>query len=434
MTIKRKIIYLLPCILFAVFALTIVLLDHFGVWKNSSALKKTETKDSEGRVILTAYYDKDGNPAVTGDGYHAQARTYNDAGQLDEVIYQDKSGAPVNTKSGYAIIERTYNAEGQIYTEAYYDKDRQPARVEKTYQIKRRTYDEQGRLSRMEFLDQEGRFVCTKDGYAYYERYYPEKQVVEDYYFDANGASVRHSLGYYGIRKITDEDGRLIRQDHLNAYGELMSDNNGVATETRTYTAKGKLDTERYYDAKGDPTTKNRGYYGIRYSGGQAIYLNEDGKQMIRLDNVLNTQPILVALAGILTLVLCFISRGRFSWGLLIVYLGFIILMTLLYREAGDQRLNMDPIAGTLRFFNSSGERQEMLNNIWLFLPFGILLGKLFPKWWVFFIPLGVSLMIESVQYFARIGFCDISDIINNTLGGVFGILAGRGSIHQSTV
>ena len=213
-----------------------------------------------------------------------------------------------------------------------------------------------------------------------------------------------------------------------------MPDKNGVASETRTYTDQGKLATERYYDVKGDPATKNRGYYGIRYSQGQTIYLDKNGKQMIRLDNVLNTRPILVAVAGILTLVLCFISRGRFAWVLMFVYVGFIILMTLLYREAGDQRLNMDPIAGTLRFFNSSGERQEMLNNIWLFLPFGILLGKLFPKWWVFFIPLGVSLMIESVQYFARIGFCDISDIINNTLGGVFGILAGRGSIHQSTV
>ena len=163
------------------------------------------------------------------------------------------------------------------------------------------------------------------------------------------------------------------------------------------------------------------------------FHMEIDGKSIFRLDHVLNARPILVTIAGVLTLALCFLSKGKMTWVLLGLYTGFIILMTLLYREAGGQLLNMNPFAGVQRFRHSPGERQEIINNVWLFLPFGVLLGRLYRKWWIFLIPLFLSGAIEFTQYAAKIGFCDMSDVLHNTLGGTIGIIAGWSGIRRKS-
>ncbi|MBO6161825.1 MAG: VanZ family protein [Eubacterium sp.] len=163
------------------------------------------------------------------------------------------------------------------------------------------------------------------------------------------------------------------------------------------------------------------------------FHMEIDGKSIFRLDHVLNARPILVTIAGVLTLALCFLSKGKMIWVLLGLYMGFIILMTLLYREEGGQLLNMNPFAGVQRFRHSPEKRQEIINNVWLFLPFGVLLGKLYRKWWIFLIPLFLSGAIEFTQYVAKIGFCDMSDVLHNTLGGTIGIIAGWSGIRRNS-
>ncbi len=69
----------------------------------------------------------------------------------------------------------------------------------------------------------------------------------------------------------------------------------------------------------------------------------------------------------------------------------------------------------------------ELLANIALFVPFGILLPLAFKaKWWVTDLAgLGTTLTIELVQpLFGR--SCDIDDVIANTLGTVIGCAAAK--------
>ncbi len=67
----------------------------------------------------------------------------------------------------------------------------------------------------------------------------------------------------------------------------------------------------------------------------------------------------------------------------------------------------------------------EVVANILLFAPFGIYLGMLAPRWrwWqaaaVF---VAVSLLFETVQYLLSVGSADITDVIDNTLGGMLGL------------
>ena len=65
--------------------------------------------------------------------------------------------------------------------------------------------------------------------------------------------------------------------------------------------------------------------------------------------------------------------------------------------------------------------------NILLFVPFGYLLPSLFPskRWWqVILLGLAFSLTIELLQLITRLGYADVDDLINNTLGAAIGFLS----------
>ena len=66
----------------------------------------------------------------------------------------------------------------------------------------------------------------------------------------------------------------------------------------------------------------------------------------------------------------------------------------------------------------------EILNNIWLFIPLGALLGRLYPRdRFIFFMPTLISVMIEFTQYMFDIGYCEFDDVFSNTVGGLIGIM-----------
>ena len=160
---------------------------------------------------------------------------------------------------------------------------------------------------------------------------------------------------------------------------------------------------------------------------GRLSRVEQNVEKGMRLDQMLNARPQIVLIGGVILLFLCLSSRGKTVWALVGAYALFVIVMTLLYREPGLQRLNMNPMEFFARFRGNPISRQEIINNIWLFMPLGILLGKLIRKPWVFLILPAFSFVIEMIQYFARIGYCDIVDIMNNTVGGIIGVLAGWG-------
>ena len=79
---------------------------------------------------------------------------------------------------------------------------------------------------------------------------------------------------------------------------------------------------------------------------------------------------------------------------------------------------------------------EGIILNILLFIPFGYFLPTLFPRlhWWqVVFFGLAISLTIELLQLITRLGYADIDDLINNTLGAMIGwicyklVLKGKG-------
>ena len=67
--------------------------------------------------------------------------------------------------------------------------------------------------------------------------------------------------------------------------------------------------------------------------------------------------------------------------------------------------------------------------NIFLYIPMGYLLPSVWPElrkgrfmWRVLFIGFFASLMTETIQLIFRLGWFDLDDLLNNTLGTIFGM------------
>jgi glycopeptide antibiotics resistance protein len=87
-----------------------------------------------------------------------------------------------------------------------------------------------------------------------------------------------------------------------------------------------------------------------------------------------------------------------------------------------DQRsINLAP------FSNASGSSGEMVDNVLVFIPLGLLLGvncKRLAFWRKLLVVVVFSLTAEVLQYMFAIGVSDITDVITNTFGGLVGLLA----------
>ncbi|AET69338.1 glycopeptide antibiotics resistance protein [Desulfosporosinus orientis DSM 765] len=120
------------------------------------------------------------------------------------------------------------------------------------------------------------------------------------------------------------------------------------------------------------------------------------------------------------------LSRGLLA--LYLVILIWLVLFKLQYNifsvfNYHHRSLNLNPFAP----LNVNGRINfgEMIDNVMIFIPFGLLLNVNFKK--VGFIPkfaliLVFSLTCELIQFIFAIGATDITDVITNTVGGFLGL------------
>lgn len=123
-------------------------------------------------------------------------------------------------------------------------------------------------------------------------------------------------------------------------------------------------------------------------------------------------------------------KQKKVTIGLLIVYLlaiTWIILfkLSLPFQDLPNIRsINLIPFAGSV-ILNNQVYIGEIIDNIIIFIPFGIYISMLKPNWEFFkkIMPIvGVSFLFEIFQFTFAIGATDITDLIGNTLGGIIGI------------
>lgn len=91
--------------------------------------------------------------------------------------------------------------------------------------------------------------------------------------------------------------------------------------------------------------------------------------------------------------------------------------------------INLIPFSEPL-ILNGKIAFSEIIMNVVIFVPLGIYAGILFKRWIIgkklllFFL---ISLICEVFQFILNVGASDITDIINNTLGGIIGLIIYKG-------
>ena len=111
-----------------------------------------------------------------------------------------------------------------------------------------------------------------------------------------------------------------------------------------------------------------------------------------------------------------------------IEYVILIYCATVVFREYSENvGYNFTPFWSYEAIGNGrSGLLAEIIMNVVVFFPVGLLLSCVTRrlKWWmVLLIGFGISVSIESLQYFFHKGFSEVDDVINNTLGCAIGIM-----------
>ena len=394
------------------------------------------TKDQDGHTVLEEYLDPSGDPVLLSAGYAAVQYGYTDG--LNTVItYLDETGKPAVISNGYDTIRRSYNEKRLAETDTYWihrGAENGQAEPEETkvmrkegYTEYRRGYNDRNQAIILEYRDLNGAPVNMSAGYARRVRTFDDSgKVTEERYYGADNRPAVLSLGQSGYRRSYDEQGRTVETVYTGPNGAPINTSRGYSRVSITYTDEGTK--TQYYDVDGNPVTIGKNQYGTLSAGGQSIYLNEDGEIMRRLDNVLDNNPYLVLIAGILLTVMAACLRGKARWVFLVLYFGFIIYMTMVYREAGDSRGRLELFYSYRRMLRNPSLRQQIVNNIWLFIPFGAAICGMLPGRsragkvaLTVLICAAVSAAIESTQYFAGIGLCEADDVVSNGLGGLMG-------------
>lgn len=122
-------------------------------------------------------------------------------------------------------------------------------------------------------------------------------------------------------------------------------------------------------------------------------------------------------------------KRKYVLWVLLIEYLFVLVCSTVICRDEITfefDRLELTPFWTYIAVINhTSGVRVwDIILNVVLFVPFGLLIKLLYPSikfWKMLLIGTCLSICIETSQYLLYRGAAQIDDVIHNTLGAVLG-------------
>lgn len=113
---------------------------------------------------------------------------------------------------------------------------------------------------------------------------------------------------------------------------------------------------------------------------------------------------------------------------LFIGYIVFVCELTIIGRGSSHfLQMNLQPFSGYIDSWKKYSLRdlQNCIFNILMFVPLGVFLPLLFPKFklfkWLFLVVVSATLSIETYQTLTGAGIFELDDLINNSIGGIIG-------------
>lgn len=386
----------------------------------------TLVKTKRSHQVLEEFFDAVGKPAKQPKGYYALLREYSDDGREIKVTFLDIDGKSLIISKGYATVKRFYNDRGLVEKELFYDTDEYPIKSRYDGYGIYRYYDDNSRNTLIVYVDESGNPMIAGNGYAEIRRSFYEEgnyvgKVKDEYYFDEYDQPVTLSLGQSGLHKEYDELGRTCVLTYLDAIGNPVKTTKGYTTIKRTFYDDGSMKTEMYYDREGKPVRLSDGQYGVLKHDGKTIFLNSKGEKIFQLKNFLDNNQWIVILMALAIVLISSVCGFRFNVGMLVLYLAFIVYITLIQRNVVQTGIELRFLWSYKQLFSSDAMRWEIINNILLFIPLGAILYKFCPRSPILLLPISISFAIELIQYQTGTGLCEIDDVVSNGLGGMIG-------------
>lgn len=381
------------------------------------------------QVIKETYYDANHQPVKLYNSYYGLSYEYKEHQNI--MHYLDADGNIMTLSTGCATVIRNLDENGRNILEEYYDLNLQPVECYGYYGIARE-YDSAGYCTSMTYVNQNHKPMNCSQGYAtkIYKRD-NEGTITGEFYYDTNGQPTRSSLGEYGQLYKRDDQFRVIQITYVDQDGNPCKNQSGYSILKRTYYKDGTICTEMYYDANEKPVALKKGQYGIKTYNDCTLYLDKNGNIQYSIDNMLNGYPIMVIVCGCIVSILLVVLPYNMRIALTILYVFFILYETLMFRESGDAISNLILFSYASTFFHSRTIRVEVINNIWLFIPFGVGMYRIYQRKSIFALAFIFSILIEITQYVTGLGVAEFNDVFENTMGGMIGIVLASILIRQ---
>lgn len=391
--------------------------------------------------VIEIYFDDQGKRINRYAGYYGVLREFDEAGNNIRITYLDANNAPYIMSLNYAVEERTFNEFGQQVSCRYLDVEGNPVLSDNNSYGVRYEYDNIGRRVKITYVDDSDEPMIMSSGYSILVREYYDTddqengRVRKELYYLPDGSPASLGLDQYGIYKEYDENGLTSLITYLDADGFPMITNKGYTTVTYTYYADNSVQSTLYYDINGNPFQMSEGQYGTKNKRGQTVYLNADGTEKFNVKTFIYNESKFVIFIAIILVVLSAAAGKKLNWLMLFAYIGVIAYFTLMYRETSEPQIGI--LNSYRNILASSEARTDILRNIWLFIPLGMIVFQLSPRTTILLVPVLLSIIIETVQYITGSGMCELDDVISNGFGSVVGYGMGylvpmiRGQLHR---
>lgn len=376
-------------------------------------------------VLCESYYLEDGSVAYSDQKYCKVIYEYSDDYLTRTAFFVNENDELVERTDGYSIYVRKYFRKGlSDHTDMYYDKNNKPvANTSEAYGITR--YYEGDNNTEIVWLDKEGNPVECSAGYSRLVREYDdEKRIIREFYYDLNGDPATLSNGWSAVYNIYYDNGLKKSMYGIDSSTlEYSANDQGYYGIEYVYRKDGSIYKQLYVDASGNPCHDNKYYYGTRLDGERTYYLDKNGNDVFSIDSLIDNNPYVVIIAAVVISILFYVLPVKVRIPLLALYFLFIMYETIFFRIMGDTKVRLELFWSYRQFFTDKSLRLEILNNIWLFIPYGLGIASVVSKRKALILLMLLPLTIEAMQGVLGLGLCETDDLISNYLGILIGVL-----------
>lgn len=200
-------------------------------------------------TLITSYFDINGRPCNTINGFHKIHYYYDDYGNITEHRFYNNKNELCESSEGYAICKTSYDNLGNIIKIAYFDSMGNYTKSNYGFEVVKYESDERGRVISAHFYDKNDVPTTNSDGiYGYYATYDCRGNQIEYRGVDINENLCCGNLGYAKWEKKFDSRGSQLSYAAYDEKHNLVADKNGVAFWEKEFNDRGLLLTLSYYN------------------------------------------------------------------------------------------------------------------------------------------------------------------------------------------